>query len=50
MTSAFESLVGPGRPLRVEQPDANEFEGLKRSAGARLRDAMGRVTALSPIR
>ncbi len=39
MTSAFENLAGPGRPLRVERPDANEFEGLQRSVGARLRDA-----------
>ena len=46
MTSTFESLVGPGRPLREERPDANEFEGLKRSAGARLRDALNPALAV----
>jgi hypothetical protein len=40
MTSVFENLTGPDKPLRAESPDANEFEGLKRSAGARLHDAL----------
>ena len=39
MPSAFESLSGPGKPLKMEPPDANEFAGLKRSAFARLEDA-----------
>ncbi len=39
MTSAFESLIGPGKPLRVEPPDAKEFAGLRRSGLARLKDA-----------
>lgn len=40
MTSAFESLSGPNKPLRVEPPDKREFEGLIRSGHARLRDAL----------
>lgn len=39
MTSAFENLTGPGKPLRAEPPDAKEFSGLQRSALARLKDA-----------
>ena len=39
MTSAFESLTGPGKPLRAEPPDAKEFAGLQRSGLARLKDA-----------
>lgn len=39
MTSAFENLAGPGKPLRAEPPDAREFAGLQRSALARLKDA-----------
>lgn len=39
MPSAFENLCGPGKPLRAEPPDANEFAGLKRSGRARLKDA-----------
>ena len=39
MTSAFENLCGPGKPLRAEPPDAGEFNGLLRSARARLKDA-----------
>lgn len=39
MPSAFESLCGPGKPLRAEPPDAREFSGLKRSGLARLKDA-----------
>lgn len=39
MTSAFENLAGPGKPLRAELPDAKEFAGLQRSAMARLNDA-----------
>jgi len=39
MTSAFENLTGPGKPLRAEPPDAKEFAGLQRSGLARLNDA-----------
>src|SRR5215813_11968733 len=39
MTSAFENLCGPGKPLKAELPDAKEFAGLVKSAGARLKDA-----------
>lgn len=39
MTSAFENLSGPNKPLRAERPDKREFEGLIRSGHARLRDA-----------
>jgi hypothetical protein len=39
MTSPFENLAGPGKPLRAEQPDANEFAGLQRMGLARLQDA-----------
>lgn len=39
MTSPFENLAGPGKPLRVEEPDALEFAGLQRLGLARLRDA-----------
>jgi len=37
--SPLESLCGPGKALRKEAPDANEFAGLKRSGLARLKDA-----------
>ncbi len=40
MTSAFEKLSGPSKPLRAEPPDKREFEGLIRSGHARLRDAL----------
>lgn len=39
MTSAFEKLCGPGKPLKAELPDAKEFAGLLRSGKARLKDA-----------
>lgn len=39
MTSAFESLTGPGKPLRTEPPDRKEFAGLQRMGLARLQDA-----------
>lgn len=39
MTSAFDNLAGPGKPLRAEPPDAKEFAGLQRSGLARLKDA-----------
>jgi hypothetical protein len=45
MTSPFDNLSGPGRPLKTEPPDAKEFAGLKRSGHARLQDALN--TSLS---
>lgn len=39
MTSPFENLTGPGKPLRAEPPDAKEFAGLQQSGLARLEDA-----------
>jgi hypothetical protein len=46
MTSAFENLAGPGKPLRAERPDKKEFEGLIRSGHARLRDALNTTLSL----
>jgi hypothetical protein len=45
VTSPFENLSGPGKPLKAEPPDAKEFTGLKRSGHARLKDALN--TSLS---
>jgi hypothetical protein len=42
MTSRFERLSGPGKPLKQEPADEQEIAGLSRSALARLKDA-GRV-------
>ena len=39
MTSAFDNLVGPGKPLKAEPPDAKEIAGLVLSAQRRLQDA-----------
>jgi hypothetical protein len=39
MTSPLERLAGTGKPLAAEPPDTKEFEGLKRSGLARLKDA-----------
>ena len=39
MTSPFENLCGPGKPLKAEPADIKEFAGLKRSGLARLKDA-----------
>lgn len=39
MTSPFENLAGPGKPLKAEPPDGKEFAGLLRSGLARLKDA-----------
>jgi len=44
--SAFENLCGPGKPLRPEPPDANEFAGLLRSGLARLKDANNATLSL----
>jgi len=39
MSSPLEALSGPGKSLKAEPPDAQEFAGLQRSGLARLRDA-----------
>ena len=46
MTSAFENLCGPGKPLKVEPADASEFAGFLRGAMARLRDARNNSLSL----
>lgn len=46
MSSPFDNLCGPGKPLRREPPDANEFAGLKRSGMARLKDANSKTLSL----
>ncbi len=46
MTSAFENLCGPNKPLKAEPPDAKEFAGLVRSGKARLKDASSAALAL----
>lgn len=46
MTSPFDNLAGPGKPLKVEPPDAREFAGLKRSGMVRLQDAANEVLSL----
>ena len=46
MTSPFEKLTGPGKPLRAEPPDAKEFAGLQRMGLARLFDAQQASLAL----
>jgi hypothetical protein len=46
MTSVFENLVGPGKPLKPEPPDEREFEGLRRSGLARLKDATNETLSL----
>jgi hypothetical protein len=42
----MENLCGPGKPLKFEPFDNNEFEGLKRSGHARLRDALIKTLSL----
>ena len=39
MNSKLDNLVGSGKALALEAPDRDEFDGLKRSGLARLRDA-----------
>jgi len=39
MSSTFENLAGPGKPLRAEPPDAKEFEGLCRMGLEKLKDS-----------
>lgn len=46
MISALDNLVGPGKPLKTEPPDAGEFDGLVRSGVARLKDARNKTLSL----
>ena len=46
MTSPFDNLAGPGKPLRAEPPDSKEFAGLQRMGMARLQDAQKTGLAL----
>ena len=46
MTSAFENLCGPGKPLKAEPPDAKEFAGLLRSGNTRLKDSENKALSL----
>jgi hypothetical protein len=46
MTSAFENLCGPGKPLRAEPPDAKEFAGLRDMGLAKLADSRRNALAL----
>ena len=39
MSNPLDNLCGPGKPLQLEVPDANELAGLLRSGTARLKDA-----------
>ena len=39
MTSPFENLCGPSKPLKAEPRDAKEFAGLRQSGLARLKDS-----------
>ena len=46
MTSPLDALSGPGKALKREPPDKEEFEGLRRSASARLADAQNGQNSL----
>jgi len=46
MSSPLENLAGQGKPLEKEAPDAKEFDGLKRSGHARLKDALNSSLAI----
>ena len=46
MSSPLENLSGPGKPLKAELADAKEFEGLKRSGHARLKDSLNTSLAI----
>jgi hypothetical protein len=47
MTSAFDNLCGPGKPLRLEPPSAKEFDGLHAMGLAKLADAQRKGLALA---
>ena len=42
VTSAFDNLVGPDKPLKGEAPDATEFAGL-------ICSVLTKANAMSPI-
>ena len=46
MHPALENLCGPGKPLKSEAPDDNEFAGLLRTGTARLHDAKNTALAM----
>jgi hypothetical protein len=46
MSSAFDKLIGAGKPLKSEPADAAEFAGLIRSGCLRLRDAKNKKLSL----
>ena len=46
MSSPLEARSGPGKSLKAEPPDAQEFAGLQRSGLARLRDASNATLSL----
>jgi hypothetical protein len=46
MISALEKLAGPGKALKAEPRDPDEFEGLVESGNSRLRDAKRASLAL----
>ena len=46
MPNPLENLSGPGKSLKKEAPDPNEFAGLLRSGLARLKDACNTQLAL----
>jgi antitoxin ParD1/3/4 len=50
MSSAFDNLCGPGKPLKAEPPDAKEFAGLLRSGRAGLTDARREGLAPESVR
>jgi hypothetical protein len=49
MPSPLERLTGAGKPLATEPPDPGEFEGLKRSGLARLKDSANPANALERV-
>ena len=46
MQQALDNLSGPGKPLKIEAPDALEIAGLLRTGVARLNDARNVTLAL----
>ncbi len=46
MHPALENLCGPGKPLKAEAPDVQEWTGLRRTGIARLQDARNPALAL----
>ena len=46
MSSPLDKLCGPGKSLRAEPPDAQEFAGLNRSGRKRFADAQNKSNSL----